>query len=160
MNTLVVYDSQFGNTERIAQAIAGALRAVGQAQAIRVDPAHLAEPRDVDLLILGSPTQGWRPTQAMQSFLARLTASSALDGLAVAAFDTRFHKPGWLTGSAAKRMVGALRKAGLTPLLPPESFFVTSTQGPLEDGEIERAARWAVALRERYEAAHPQAVMR
>ena len=39
MNTLVVYDSQYGNTERIAQTIASTLRAFGQAQAVRVDAA-------------------------------------------------------------------------------------------------------------------------
>ena len=52
MNTLVVYDSQFGNTERIAQAIAGTLRSFGQAQAVRVDPAHPVEFQGVDMLIL------------------------------------------------------------------------------------------------------------
>ena len=52
MNTLVVYDSQFGNTERIAQAIAGTLRSFGQAQAVRVDPTHPGEFQGVDMLIL------------------------------------------------------------------------------------------------------------
>jgi flavodoxin len=160
MQMLVIYDSQFGNTERIAQAIASTLRASGEVQAMRVDPTHPVEPRAGELLILGSPTQGWRPTQAMQTFLAKLATSAVLGELAVAYFDTRFHKPGWLTGSAAKRMAGTLRKSGVAPLLPPESFFVTSTQGPLEDGEAERAAQWAVALREHYEAAHPQPLLR
>src|SRR5437868_1516625 len=94
MNTLVVYDSQYGNTARIAQAIADTLRAFGQAQALRVDPAHPVSFQEVDLLILGSPTQGMRPTPAMQSLLETVSSAS-LSGLAVACFDTRFRGLLW-----------------------------------------------------------------
>jgi flavodoxin len=160
MNAVVVYDSQFGNTERVAKAIARALGEYGQVQAIRVGTMHPADPQQVDLLILGSPTQGWRPTQAMQDFAAQLDVSNITGGLSIACFDTRFHKPGWLTGSAAKQIASKLRGAGATLLVPPESFFVEGTQGPLEAGEIERAAKWATLLHQRREAAHPQPVMR
>ena len=76
MNTLVVYDSQCGNTARIAQAIADTLRASGQAQAVRVDPTHPVSFQRVDLLIVGCPTQGFRPTPAMQSFLGTVPFQS------------------------------------------------------------------------------------
>jgi len=145
MNTLVIYDSQFGNTERIAQAIAEALRADGLAQALRFDPARPIELQGLDLLVVGSPTQGWRPTPAIQSWLASLTAER-LRGVGVACFDTRFKKPRWLTGSAAQVIARRFRKQGAALLVPPESFFVQSTQGPLVVGELERAARWAQAL--------------
>lgn len=68
MNALVVYDSQFGNTERIAQAIASMLSEFGQTRAIRVDPTQAVDFQGVDLLILGCPTQGWRPTPACNPF--------------------------------------------------------------------------------------------
>ena len=96
MNTFIVYDSQFGNTERIAQAIADTLRAFGQAQAVHVDPAHPVSFQRVNLLILGCPTQGMRPTLAMQSFLGNVS-SQRLSGLAVACFDTRFRGFLWKT---------------------------------------------------------------
>lgn len=89
MYTLVVYDSQYWNTERIAQAIADMIRAFGQAQAVRFDRAHPVELQGADLLILGSPTQGFRPTPPMQSFLGNIS-SQRLRGLAAACFDTRF----------------------------------------------------------------------
>src|SRR6266487_4478677 len=101
MNTVVVYDSQYGNTERIAQTIADTLHAFGQVQAVRVDPAHPVSFQGVDLLIMGCPTQGFRPTLAMQSFLGTVPFQS-LRGLAVACFDTRIHGP---FGSAARGMV-------------------------------------------------------
>ncbi len=131
MNTVVVYDSQYGNTERIARVIADTLRAFGQAQAVRVDPAHPIEFQGVDLLILGCPTQGFRPTLAMQSFLGNVSPQS-LSGLAVACFDTRFRGRLWKS-SAAPWMAKQLRSMGVEPIVPPESFFVKAMkkEGPL-----------------------------
>ncbi len=145
MNALVVYDSQYGNTERIAQAIAEALRAFGQVRTVRAGVAPLVELHEVDVLVLGCPTQGWRPTEAMRTFLANTPAAS-LRNLAIACFDTRFHRPRLLTGSAATVMVRKLKQVGVPPLMPPESFFVLATEGPLESGELERASAWARAI--------------
>ncbi len=160
MNTVVVYDSQFGNTERIAQAIADTLRAFGQAQAVRVNPARPIELQGVDLLILGCPTQGFRPSPAMQSFLGNVSYQS-LSGLAVAYFDTRFGGGFW-KHSAAPRMAGQLHTMGVEPLVPPESFFVKAMkkEGPLIAGEMERAATWARMLGEKYEASQSHLVTR
>ena len=152
MNTLVVYDSQFGNTKRIAQAIADTLRAFGQAQAVRVDPARQVSFQGVDMLILGCPTQGFRPTLAMQSFLGNVS-SQRPGGLAAACFDTRFRGRLWKS-SAAPRMARQLRTMGVEPIVPPESFFVKAMkkEGPLLAGEVERAASWALGIHQQYEA--------
>ena len=155
MNTVVVYDSQYGNTERIAQAIANTLRAFGQAEAVHVAQAHSIEFQGVDLLVLGCPTQGFRPTPAMQSFPGTIPYQS-LSGLAVACFDTRFRGGLWKS-SAAPRMARQLRTMGVEPLVPPESFFVKAMkkEGPLLAGEVERAATWAQMLFNKVEATHP-----
>jgi flavodoxin len=155
MNTVVVYDSQYGNTERIAQAIADTLRAFGQAQAVRVDSTHPVSFQGADLLILGCPTQGFRPTPAMQSLLGTVPFQS-LDGLAVACFDTRFRGALWKS-SAAPRIARQLRTLGVEPIVPPESFFVKAMkkEGPLLAGEVERAATWARMLFTKAEAPHP-----
>jgi flavodoxin len=153
MNTFVIYDSQFGNTEQIAKAIVGTLHTFGQAQAVRVDPAHPLELQGVDLLILGCPTQGFRPTPAMLSFLGTIS-NTTLSGLAVACFDTRFRGRLW-KHSAAQHIAGQLHTMGVEPLLPPESFFVKFTRegkGPLLAGEVERAASWASSVHQQYEA--------
>ncbi len=152
MNTIVVYDSQFGNTEQIAQAIAAALREFGQAQAIRIAPAFRVNLQGVDLLIVGSPTQGFRPTPAIQSYLATLTPASAR-GLAIACFDTRF-RGRLMSHSAAPSMARQLSASGIEPFVAPESFFVTAWQkkGPLEAGEVERAGAWARRVYETYTA--------
>lgn len=145
MDILVVYDSQYGNTERIARAVADTAKATGEVRLVRIDPDASVTIGQPDVLIIGSPTQGWRPTPAMQSFLA--TAKTDLpSGLAVACFDTRFPKPRWLTGSAARSMARAFRSACTTLVVPPESFFVDEKEGPLVEGELDRAATWTSAL--------------
>ncbi|HEV2235530.1 MAG TPA: flavodoxin family protein [Ktedonobacterales bacterium] len=142
MNTLIVFDSQFGNTERIAQAIATALRAYGPVRAVRVSRARPAEAKDLDLLVMGCPTQVWQPTEAMVAYVAGITPDH-LRGTAVACFDTRFHMPPWLTGSAARILANRLERRGIALVVPPESFFVDGKEGPQETGELERAATWA-----------------
>jgi flavodoxin len=156
MDILVVYDSQYGNTERIARTVADTAKTAGTVRLARAGIDASPGIGDVDLLIVGSPTQGWRPTPAMQSFLACI-GSDLPPGVAVACFDIRFAKTRWLTGSAARVMAKALRAMGLAPLVPPESFLVAGTDGPLVDGELDRAAGWTHALLAKVDAPQPAA---
>ena len=156
MKALVVYDSQYGNTERIARTIADTLSASGDVRAIHVDAAHPAELQSVDLLVVGCPTQGWRPTPATQSFLERVS-SERIGSLTVACFDTRFRLPRWITGSAAKVMARKLKAKGASLVLEPESFFVKGSEGPLRGGELDRASTWAQMLLEKAEVPRPAA---
>ncbi len=151
MNALVVYDSTFGNTESIAEAMTDVLAQRGTARLLRVNKVQPGDLEGIDLLVAGCPTQRRKPTPAIVAFLG-VTPAAALEGLAVAAFDTRYHRPQPLTGSAAKAIAKRLRKAGAELLLPPESFFVMGREGPLEEGELGRTADWARELVDRLEA--------
>ena len=145
MNTLVIYDSEFGNTEQIAEAISNTLCEFGRVQTVRVQHTHPLNLDGVDLLILGSPTQGWRPTVAMRSLLEYIP-TEALSRLEIACFDTRIDMSTWLTGSAAELMTRKLHKRDASHLLPAVSFLVTGMHGPLKTGELERAVNWARSL--------------
>jgi flavodoxin I len=142
MRALVVYDSEFGNTEQVARAIAQALEASANVQIARATQYGEASWQGIDLLVVGCPTQGWQDTKAMKAFLERIP-KGALAHTAVAAFDTRYDKPSWLTGSAAKRMAGKLGKTGARVVAPPESFFVSGKEGPLAEGELAHAEAWS-----------------
>jgi len=48
--------------------------------------------------------------------------------------------------TASKRLSGKLRKLGGKRLVPPETFHVVEREGPLYDGELERAMEWALSL--------------
>ena len=156
MKALVLYDSQYGDTEHIAQAIANALGEFGEVRAVRLDPAQPVEVQGLDVFIVGSPTQGWRPTPAIQTFLEG-TSSEELGGLGGACFDTRFRLLRFMTGSAAKVMARKLKEKGVSLLAEPESFFVEGTEGPLRDGELERAAVWARMLMKEVQSPSPEA---
>ncbi|HJQ28225.1 MAG TPA: flavodoxin domain-containing protein [Rubrobacter sp.] len=145
MNAVVVYDSQYGNTERIARAIADELGGFGEVRAIFVHQARLDGLRSVDLFVIGCPTQGWRPTPAIPSLLEGIS-SEELHGPAFACFDTRFKLPRWMTGSSATVIAEKLQERGAQLLVPPESFFVKGMEGPLRTGELERASRWGRML--------------
>ena len=148
MKAMVIYDSVFGNTEQVAKAMGSALGA----QTIRFSDATAAQLAGLELLIVGSPTRGFKPTEGMVAFLASLPAAT-LKGVKVAAFDTRVGlediKPAIFRfivdkgGYAAKPIAAALTKAGGVLAAPPEGFFVKDREGPMKDGEVERAAAWA-----------------
>ncbi|MCK5373340.1 MAG: flavodoxin domain-containing protein, partial [Candidatus Aenigmarchaeota archaeon] len=124
MNALIIYDSKFGNTEKIAEAIAEKLSSYGQAKTVLAGKADPQELGNTDILIIGSPTQAWRPTEPVQSFIKNIPEET-LNGMHVAGFDTRFKKTRLLTGSAARIITKRLEKKGADIIIPPESFFVS-----------------------------------
>lgn len=141
MKALVVYDSVHGNTEKIARAIGDAI--AGEVEVHRAGEVNVSELDTFDLIVVGSPTHGGRPTPAVRGFLDEAPAS-ALKGAKVAAFDTRLPAK-WVRifGFAAGRIGDSLKRKGGELVVPPEPFFVEGTEGPLKQGELERAAGWA-----------------
>jgi flavodoxin I len=155
MKTLIVYDSFFGNTEQIAQAIGRGLGAPEGVEVVRVGSATPDKLRGVELLIVGSPTRGFRPSEATAKFLKALPVAG-LAGVKVAAFDTRVSPQDvnnrFLNfmvkrfGYAAEPIAQKLTQKGGSQVIAPEGFIVKGTEGPLKTGESERAANWAAAV--------------
>ena len=156
MKVLVVYDSAFGNTEQVARAIGGALGEAATVETLHADavtPAHLM---GLDLLVVGAPTQRFRPTTPITRVLRELPGN-ALRGVQVAAFDTRFAQSDIdkirilaffvrIFGFAADTIAGRLKRRGGRLIAPPEGFIVEGTEGPLAEGELARAEAWARQL--------------
>jgi flavodoxin I len=139
MKAFIIYDSLYGNTEKIAQAISDGL--TGEVKVVRVGEVNPSELKSCDLLILGSPTHGGLPTEGIHGLLK---ASLALEDVNVAVFDTRTK---WsLFGYAAPKIAKGLQRNGGNLLAPPEGFVVLGMHGPLKDGELERATKWAKQL--------------
>lgn len=155
MKVLVVYDSFFGNTEKVANAIGEALQPQHTVTVARTNEVTPEQLEGVELLAAGSPTRGFRPSEFTLAFLNRLSSGS-LRGVRVAAFDTRIdmskHKNAFLRfigkffRYAAEPTAAALVKAGGTQAGPPAGFYVEASEGPLRTGELERAAAWARSL--------------
>ena len=151
MKALVVYDSFFGNTEKIAQTIGNALGAPADVEVLRVGNVKPEQLTGLGLLVVGSPTRAFRPTPAIHKLLAGIPGNG-LRGVKVAAFDTGIpvsEAPAVLRifvklfGYAAKPIAEGLKKKGGDLVVPPEGFSVKGSEGPLQEGELERAADWA-----------------
>jgi flavodoxin len=142
MNTLVIYESQFGNTKRIAELIGKELGVYGSVRITsfaEYEPALLA---GVDLVLVGAPTQAHGMTADMRRFVDNFVARP--EGIRAAAFDTRVKGPQFLWGSAAREISVRLDRNGFRVVTDPESFLVTLSKEPvLHDGEDEHAKLWA-----------------
>jgi hypothetical protein len=161
MRSLVVYESWFGNTRRIAEEIAAALAHQAQVDLVTVDDP-LPSLEEVDLLVVGAPTHvhGLSSNRSREGALTRgahgepgIGVRGWIDALPdgsggprAAAFDTRANKPVLLVGSAARGIARRLRDHGYLLAAEPQSFFVKDAPGPLEEGELERASEWGKKL--------------
>jgi flavodoxin len=151
VNALVVYHSQFGNTQQVAEAIAQRLQPVGEVRTVRAERLTAEDLQDAGLLVMGTPTHKMNLPQAVRPVFEQLPKRS-LRGVAIAAFDTSYKMGAFLARfTAAKKIDRSLRKFGGKRLVLPETFHVEEHhEGPLCEGEIERAGAWAETVLERY----------
>jgi flavodoxin I len=156
MVTIVLYDSQYGNTQQIAQAIASQLGSPEEVALLRPAELDHTQLAGLSLLVVGSPTQRFMATPALMAWLKGIPRDG-LRGMQVAIFDTRLTEQQiratpvlkWFvrkSSYAAWWLAKQLKKKGGTLLLPPEGFYVEGMEGPLLPGELERAAAWAQQL--------------
>jgi flavodoxin len=152
MKVLIVYDSYFGNTEKVAQAIGDAFRPQAEVEVLRVAVVKPEQLAGLDVLIVGSPTRAFSATPPVKQFLGSIPRDS-LDGVKVAAFDTRIAVeetgPRFLAllvlvfGYAAEPIANRLQRKGGELGAAPAGFIVEGSEGPLREGELQRAADWA-----------------
>ena len=168
MRAVVVYESMYGNTRRIAEAIAEGLHDINTV-VMQVAQADAVMTGGADLIVVGGPTHAFgmsRPQTRAQAVenarragstltvepgaagpgIREWLASADLDGAATAVFDTRVRATRGM-GHAASKIRRALRGRQCHLLSRPESFFVTK-QNELLDGEIDRARDWGASLAE------------
>ena len=170
MHALVIYESMFGNTKAIAEAVAAGLSTRMPVELKEVGAAPMVIDPDVSLLVVGAPTHAHgmskpetrrsaaektdadhaivSPTIGLREWLSALGAAPSHVG--VAAFDTRIKGPRLLWGSAAHSAEAELKRAGAHVVSPAESFLIGGPLGSVYDavvdGEIERARAWGERL--------------
>ena len=158
MNTLILYDTQHNNTKEIAVSIAQGFPSSFNVKISSVNDIKLEELKDIKLLIVGSPTHGGTAKQSLLLFLKTIP-DNYLEGKYVGTFDTRFDEKKLklalkllikTIGYAASKIAKILEAKGGTLIRPPEGFFVKDTNGPLTDGEKERAKYWGKEISDIY----------
>lgn len=185
MKIAIVFESVYGNTHEVAEAIAtGVIDAQPDAQVdlLRAGEAQPERVAAADLLVVGGPTH----MRGMTTSLSRRMGVAAEDkteagerhdlepgaegpgvrdwfhelptatgNRPAAAFDTRIGAK--LAGGAASGIARRLRQHGYAVIVEPEGFYIQDNgEGPLKDGEIERARAWAAELVRRAAAAAPR----
>ncbi|WP_430867460.1 flavodoxin family protein [Demequina aurantiaca] len=163
MKALVVYESMWGNTAQIAQAIATGLSDSASVEVLEMSIAPASPAYNVDLVVVGGPTHTFSmsrpdtryeavklgasnttPSPGIREWIAELPSTHA--GVLVATFDTRVAKTRRLPGSAARKAGKLLSHLGYEAVVAPEGFFVAGVEGPLVEGEFERARSWGAQL--------------
>jgi flavorubredoxin len=132
-NAIIVYDSVYGNTERVARALAQGLEKSGTVKAtlFRADVADVGRLTEYDILIVGAPTHAWRASVPIKKFLGKI-GESALKGKKAFAFDTKMK--GRFAGSGASRDIeNSLSKLGANIVKERMSAIVKGKEGPLEE---------------------------
>ena len=143
MNASVVYFSNFGNTKLIADTIAKELQKVGQVRLIPMQEFTPASIEGTDLVVMGVPTHVMNLPKAVRPILEGLP-KRMLTGVKVAAYDTSYAMSWFLNlFTASKRLLPKLRQLGGQKVANPEIFVVSGREGPLVEGELERAKDWA-----------------
>jgi hypothetical protein len=168
MHAVVVYESMYGNTHLIAEAIGTGLETAFDVRVLPVAQARPDAIADADLVVVGGPTHAHGMSRASTRKAAVQAANKPVGGLTVepdalgpglrewfsslgncpiraAAFDTRIHGPAALTGRASKGVTRLLREHGFNVIAEPESFLVTK-QDRLEPHEQDRARDWGARL--------------
>jgi len=147
MKGVVIYDTTYGNTKKIAETITDTLKESG----LKVDISHVKDIKelsgDYDFLILGSPTKIGTMSWAVRGFIGKKIKSEEWANKPFAAFDTEMESVVKKGGrSATKKISKKLKDQGLKQLQPELKVMVLGMKGPLKDGEIEKAKEYAKSL--------------
>jgi flavorubredoxin len=142
---IIIYESVFGNTRQVAEAIAAGMKEGGMEVTLHeVKAVDTGTLKDYDAVLVGSPNHVGGATIAMRRFIGKL-GKLKLDGKWVTAFDTY---GGSAHAQALKQMTDSLAKSapGMKLVIPGLSAKVTGMKGPLADRELPRSQEFGKSL--------------
>jgi flavodoxin len=163
MKALVVYESMFGNTEAVALAIADGLRESMEVEVLEVSIAPEQPDPGVALIVAGGPTHAFSMSRrrtrvdainrgapdgesefGLREWMAALPSGRHTGTMAT--FDTKVESMRFVPGSAAKGAAKVAHRHGYDSAAASESFYVRDIDGPLVEGEVDRAKAWGRQL--------------
>ena len=149
MKVIIVYKTKFGNTKKAAEAIGEGLAEGGHDIVLKnVDEINVDEIKDVDMLVIGSPTYAGSHARSIKKFINKLSEIN-LEGKSIAAFDT--HSSGgdgkFLRKAVFKMEKQILKKIpGIKKVMDGLQVGVHGIEGPLIDGELEKCKEYGKNL--------------
>jgi flavodoxin len=151
MKGLIVYDSYFGNTEKIAIHLYESLKDIHEVKLVKVHNVEKEDLKNLEFIVVGSPTRAFKATKAIMDFIRKIPKDGFM-GVRCGAFDTRMNTKDInskilnalvnVFGYAVDSIGKGLSEKGGNVIVPPEGFYVTDSEGPLKDSELDRAEKW------------------
>jgi len=148
MKGIVIYDTSYGNTKIIAENIIETLKESGlEVRLFNVKDVKELNAKDYDFLVLGSPTRIGNMSFTVSRFISGKIRGEEWRDKLFASFDTEMQgviEKG--SASAAEKIAKKLSEKGLKQVLPVLKTAVMGLKGPLKEGEIENAKKYAKEL--------------
>jgi len=143
---ITIFDTKFGNTEKIARALARGMEKQGvKVDCVKADEVDVDKLVEYDFLAIGGPTHAFGVSKPMKAFLEKLR-SVDIKGKKAFAFDTKLKL--FFAGSAGKGIEKELKKLGMGLVKPHVSAIVKANEGPLEAGTEEMFEQIGVEIAE------------
>jgi len=143
---IVIYHTKFGNTEKIAKALARGMEKQGvKVDCVKADEVDVDNLVEYDFLAIGGPTHVFGVSKPMKAFLEKLKGVD-IRGKKAFAFDTKYKS--WWAGSAGKGIEKTLKRLGMSIVKPHSSAIVTGSEGPLDEGMEEMFEQIGVEIAE------------
>ncbi|MDD1721264.1 MAG: flavodoxin family protein [Euryarchaeota archaeon] len=132
MKALVIYDSLYGNTEKVARALASGMREGGiDVECVRANTVDVGTLRAYDMIVIGGPTHSMGLSDTMKTFTKQLKEAAVKNKQAFA-FDTKYDSR--FAGSAGKKIEQRMKQNGMKVVVPHASAIVLGKEGPLKEG--------------------------
>jgi flavodoxin len=151
MKGIVAFDSVYGNTQRVAEAIAEEIRAQGHEAVVYNLGQKVPRLAEGDFVFVGSPTRMGRMTGRTKKFVKRLDRQH-FASRTVVPFDTILPVPEdpekrqkalkWTENGAAPRIKELAAEKGLKVYEQVLRVNVSGLKGPLAPGAIEQAKQF------------------
>ncbi len=150
MKSIVLFDSLYGNTKEIAKTISNELTKSSDTKLLSAQEISLDDLKNIDLLIVGSPTHGGTMKISLLEFLKQIP-QDMIKGVKIATFDTRFLEKDLnfalkllvkTIGYASPKIQKLLISKGGEPITKPMGFIVKGKEGPLAEKELEKSIEW------------------
>ncbi len=140
VKTIIVYDSWFGNTQAVAEAIGKGINEI-EKTAVVIKKIKDVDPIEVlayDVLLIGSPNHMGGPTRSVRKFIDKLGLLE-LDEKKVAVFDTYVRKNVHV-GKTVRKMEKIIKEkiSGLKLIVGGLSILVKGVRGPVMSGELSK----------------------
>ena len=139
MRVLIVYESKYGNTKKVAETIGeGIIEEGNEPDVTHVKEVEEETVKDYDIILIGSPTYVGSHAKSIKKFIKSLV-NLPLEGKSFAVFDTHMGgKGGGFLRNAVKKMEEQIIKTipSLKKVTSGLAVEVKGFKGPIADGEL------------------------